>query len=104
MSCERIGGLHPISIWKAPIPRSRHEDEVNVVLKGFVRVLSVGLQDDEMVVWYEANPKALDQGVELQVRGTGRQLYGNEGFFLGTVQYSTGAVAHVYMRLLGFVC
>jgi len=90
----------PTTIWKRVIERKRDEDETVVELEGFVRPLSVGVQGDKLVIWYEANPKVPMQTIELQVRGTGHQMFDNEGWFLGTCQLPRCAVVHVYFSYL----
>lgn len=93
-----VSELPPTSIWKKIIKRVADDEEPEVEFKGLVRLLSVGAQRGEIVVWYEANPKANTITIQFQTRGTGHNMYGNEGAFFGTCQLSRDKVVHVYYK------
>lgn len=60
--------------------------------------LSVGEQNGKLFLWAIVDAFADDGQVSFCIRGTGHQLDGSEGDFVGTCQMSDGLVWHVFFE------
>jgi len=75
-----------------------------VKLPAYPRILSVGFQDDALVLWAEVDPRAPVFDYRIATCFTGNALpadvYADQRF-LGTVQRADGLVVHVFHLLHG---
>jgi len=86
-------------VWKFEVPVPRATCRAFIDVPEGTELLSVGLQDDQMVVWGSVpNPFANLEMRRLLVANTGTLIPGFAGNarFLGTVWASTGIVWHVW--------
>lgn len=83
-----------------------HKQILNIADKQLIRVpigsnfISVGIQWDKICLWYECDP-ALEKITRIVcIRGTGHELTGEEGCFIGTVIMANDALVwHVFEGL-----
>ena len=64
------------------------------------QVLSVGVQGDDIMVWATHDDKAAPLTTRISVLGTGHELDGTEGRFIGTVFFGA-LVFHVFANVTG---
>ncbi len=60
--------------------------------------ISVGVQEDMLVLWAIVDPLALLEDHTILVRGTGHPLHEDDSLFIGTAQMPNGLVWHVFER------
>lgn len=85
-------------IWKSEIePNSTWESEHRIKVPARVgsRAISVGIQNDRVVVWFEVDPQAAEAYLTLWCVGTGWGVVPDGKRFIGTVQHE-GHVWHLY--------
>ncbi len=61
------------------------------------QALSVGMQDDTLVLWVLVRPDAAKELRMVTVLGTGWDVKTSPGKFIGTVQHPNGLVWHVFV-------
>ncbi len=93
--------MNPVTVWKFPLPRPTSTGRSFIDMPVATRILSVGIQDDALVVWALVDPSPEKQPGSPRrfiVANTGVEIPGfPEGArFLGTVTSSTGVVWHVW--------
>lgn len=73
------------------------EDGFHVLMPISARPLSVGLQDEQPVLWALVNDEERHEPRRFAWRGTGHAAKGfKAGQFVGTVQFSNGLVFHLF--------
>ena len=88
-------------VWKFPVPRPNNTGRAFIDVPSFAEFLSVGIQNDEIVVWALVVPPRPGDALTMRrliVANTGMDVPGfPEGArFLGTVTSSNGIVWHVW--------
>jgi hypothetical protein len=82
------------TIWKFTLPI---EDTVDVKMPDFSKILSCGEQEGELVIWAEVIPTRDIVSRRIYIRGTGHPLTGEEGRFIGTVQFGSPQYRETYV-------
>lgn len=60
-------------------------------------ILHVGVQRDEICIWFQCNPEAARVTRTIRILGTGHEVEGYPGRYLGTAMLSDGdPVFHIY--------
>lgn len=72
------------------------DDEQDVALPEFARIISVGTQMGRLFLWAEVIPANAPHSYKVFIRGTAQPLTGKEGRFIGTVFMPSGLVWHIY--------
>lgn len=87
-----------MKIYKYQIPKPNYENIALISLPENAEPLSVGMQNDEMVLWARV-PHEHAQSVEISfiVVNTGNKYPYSMGRFLGTVISTTGVVWHILL-------
>lgn len=81
------------TVWKYPLPDGPWSD---IAMPRGARILSVGLQDSNGVLWVEADPAVPFETRTFATYLTGDTLADKPHIYLATLQYPTGFVLHVY--------
>ena len=82
------------AVWKFPV---YPEDYFDVNMPLGAEVLSVQMQGDTPVMWARVETETSFALRRFAVRGTGHELYGDEGRFIGTWQMPDhGLVFHLF--------
>ena len=85
-------------IYKYKIPAPIADGVSTVEMPKFATILSVGIQQDEMVLWAVVDPKTIVRKYHLQLVNTGNDVPEGTGEFIGTATSSNGIVWHVFKR------
>jgi hypothetical protein len=81
------------TIWKFELPAA---GRATFAIPGFVRFLTVGVQQDMPVIWAEVQPDAPQRSMTVEVRLTGG-VRESCGAYLGTFQLRGPYVGHVFL-------
>ena len=89
------------TVYKYKLPL---DDYVKVIMPKDAEIISVGEQEQELVIWAVVDSTAIEhRNKEFRIAGTGHPLSRNLSnrpdeklLFIGTVQHSNGLVWHVF--------
>lgn len=85
------------AIWKTTL---RVEDEQTVTMPLGFEILAVQMQHGAVCLWAIVHTAAIPEQRTIYMRGTGHQMNGKEGRYLGTIQLQDGAlIFHVFEAL-----
>ena len=68
------------------------DDEVMIEMQKGAKILCVKVQSGIVCIWAIVDPDSPIKPREIQIRGTGHLMKGNEGEYIGTVMLSSGAL------------
>jgi hypothetical protein len=83
-------------ILKYKVPEPNEYGSVCISMPDHSLLLSVGLQNDQMVLWALVDESTFETGKKFIVLNTGSKITSYIGKFIGTVTTSNGIVWHVF--------